>query len=165
MVRFELIQAKAYIPSSGINQAYLRMDHWNDYSFVTMFYLTVFDEKGIKHDIGNVKIAFKGQTTDTPTYSKLPSSFQKLDDEFFSLGEGLAFYENLSKLNNELKMNILNSLQDIVQIQNKLPIIENEDVLNTSLLRDVTITEIHGQFSRILSGLPALSNFDFNFNR
>ncbi|HFO2793624.1 TPA: hypothetical protein ACHJJW_004883, partial [Escherichia coli] len=49
--------------------------------------------------------------------------------------------------------------------QNKLPIIENEDVLNTSLLRDVTITEIHGQFSRILSGLPALSNFDFNFNR
>ncbi|HFO7101694.1 TPA: hypothetical protein ACHKXW_004909, partial [Escherichia coli] len=102
MVRFELIQAKAYIPSSGINQAYLRMDHWNDYSFVTMFYLTVFDEKGIKHDIGNVKIAFKGQTTDTPTYSKLPSSFQKLDDEFFSLGEGLAFYENLSKLNNEL---------------------------------------------------------------
>ncbi|MDP1068673.1 AAA family ATPase, partial [Klebsiella pneumoniae] len=43
--------------------------------------------------------------------------------------------------------------------------IENESVLNTSLLRGVTLSEIHGQFARVLNGLPELSDFHFSFNR
>ena len=30
-------------PATAIDTAYLSVDNWNDYSFVTMFYLTVFD--------------------------------------------------------------------------------------------------------------------------
>lgn len=165
MFNFIILDKQNHMPSTGQNTAYLRIDYWNDFSFVTMFYMIVFDENGTKHDIGNVKIAFEGQTVDTATYSTLPNAFSELPEKYFSIGYGLEFYERLSTLNKELRDNILTSLQDIVHIPTKLPKIENEEVLNTSLLRDVTLSDIHGQFIRVLSGLPALSNFDFNFNR
>jgi hypothetical protein len=45
-------------PSSGMNIAYLVIDFWNDYSFVTMFRVYLFDDQGFRHDLGDVKIGF-----------------------------------------------------------------------------------------------------------
>lgn len=42
--------------------AVLHPDNWDDYSFKTMFSLTVFDENGTKVECGSVKIGFKGQS-------------------------------------------------------------------------------------------------------
>ncbi len=152
-------------PSSGMDTAYLNVDYWNDYSFVTMFYLTVFDKVGDKHEIGGIKIAFKGQTIDTSTYTTLGDSFSLLSDGYFSLGTDLEYYKNLSKLDSELRESVLVALQDIVYKPVKLKDIEDEEVLNTSLFRGVTLSDVHGQFSRVLYGLAELSDFDFNFVR
>lgn len=149
----------------SVNTAFLTIDHWNDYSFVTMFYLTVYDEKGIEHDIGNVKIAFKGQTTEISTYTKLGKQFSLLGDQYFSLGSDVNYYKKLNQLSSELKEAILKALEDIVYKPEKIKVIEDEDVLNTSLFRGITLSDVHGQFSRVLAGLAELSDFDFNFVR
>lgn len=165
MFNFKIIERGKNFPSDDINTGYLRIDHWNDYSFVTMFYLTVFDGKGEKHEIGNVKIGFKGQKEEISTHTKLNKIFHNLTDEYFSLGDGLGFYKNMNALNEELKNKILTSLNDIVLNPSILSDIENESVLNTALLRGVTLSDIHGQFARVLNGLDELSDFDFDFKR
>lgn len=86
-MNFILVPRNSRMPTEGKNIAYLHIDYWNDFSFVTMFYLIYFDENGVLHDLGNVKIGFKGQTTDIATYSKLSNSFDCLPNDFFSLGE------------------------------------------------------------------------------
>lgn len=47
------------IPISGISTAYLKIDHWNDFSFVTMFDLRLFDEQGIFMKSVGSKLASK----------------------------------------------------------------------------------------------------------
>ncbi|WP_422857431.1 AAA family ATPase, partial [Cronobacter sakazakii] len=91
--------------------------------------------------------------------------FSQLPEMFFSLGESIDYYVNLSKLSDGFKHNLLKAIQDLVVWPNRLADIENESVLNTSLLRGVTLSEIHGQFARELNGLPELSDFHFSFNR
>lgn len=164
-MNFVILDKNTHKPSSAVNTGYLSVDLWNDWSFVTMFYLTIFDEKGTEHDIGNVKIAFKGQTIETSTYTKLGNSFPLLSDEFFSLGVSVDYYKNLNKLEHSLRFNILNSLQDLVNKPKRLEELEDEQVLNTSILRSATLSEINGTFSRVLSGLAELSDFDFKFVR
>ncbi len=165
MMNFVVLDKNEYKPSTSINTAYLDVDYWNDYSFITMFYLTVFDVIGKEHEIGNVKIAFKGQTTDKATYKILGKGFSLLNDQYFSLGTDSEYYKNLNKLDPELKKYILTALEDIVYKPEKINDIEDEEVLNTSLFRGVTLSDVHGQFSRVLNGLAELSDFDFNFVR
>lgn len=152
-------------PPDSVSIAYLNVDHWNDYSFVTMFSLTVFDSAGVRHEIGNVKIAFKGQTIEKDTYVTLDKRFSILDGQYFSLGVNVDYYKNINKLDEELKFYILSALQDIVYKPEKLKDIEDEEVLNVSLFRGVTLSDVYGQFSRVLKGLSELSDFNFNFNR
>lgn len=165
MMNFVVLPRGTYRPTSGLNTAYLNVDYWNDHSFITMFYLTIFDEAGVKYEIGDVKIGFKGQTTDSSTYTTLGNEFSLLTDQYFSLGTNIEYYKNFSTLPAELKKIVLDSLQDIVYKPKKLKCIEDEEVLNTSLFRDVTLSEVHGQFARVLEGLKELSDFDFNFVR
>ncbi len=164
-MNFVVLGKNEYKPATSTNTAYLDVDYWNDYSFITMFYLTVFDKAGKEHEVGNVKIAFKGQTTDKSTYETLDKRFSVLNDQYFSLGIDAEYYKNLSKLELELKQDILASLEDIVYKPEKIKYIEDEKVLNTSLFRGVTLSDVHGQFSRVLDGLAELSDFDFNFVR
>jgi predicted ATPase len=164
-MNFVVLSGNAYIPTSGLNTAYLNIDNWNDYSFVTTFDLTIFDESGIKYEIGKVKIGFKGQTTEISTYTALGKTFSLLNDQYFSLGSGVDYYKNLNKLAPQLRQHILTALEDIVYKPEKLKYIEDEEVLNTSLFRTVTLSDVHGQFSRVLRGLAELSDFDFNFIR
>ena len=49
MLEFSVIERGGYIPAVEKNKAFLRADGWNDYSFVTMFYLTVFDAVSYTH--------------------------------------------------------------------------------------------------------------------
>ncbi|WP_261835833.1 P-loop NTPase family protein [Vibrio ishigakensis] len=165
MIKFVVLDKNVHLPSSSISTAYLQVDYWNDYSFITMFYMTVFDQNGTSHDIGNVKIAFKGQTISTSTYSTLGKNFSTLTEKYFSVGTNVEYYKSLNKLDGALKKYILNSLQDIVHLPNRLPDIEDESVLNISLFRGVSLSEVHGQFARVLEGFAELSDFDFNFIR
>ncbi|WP_256353425.1 AAA family ATPase [Aeromonas sp. sif2416] len=164
-MEFTVLERHERVPQNAKNHVYLKIDNWNDYSFMTMFYLSVFDKNGEYHDIGYIKIAFKGQTTETPTYKKIKPNFSRLSSIFFSVGVDVDFYRNLSLLNNSLAREILTSLNDITLNQDIIDAVQEEDVFRISLLRDSSLTSIKGQYARALAGKPELTAFKFSFVR
>ncbi|KKO00962.1 hypothetical protein LCGC14_0119420 [marine sediment metagenome] len=115
------------------------------------------------HNIGDVKIGFKGQTTEISTYNKLENRFIDLGEEFFSLGQGIEFYQKMAALPAPLGKQILSALRDIVVKSDVIESIKNEEVFGTSLLRGVSLSVVKGQYARILNGLAELTDFKFKF--
>src|SRR5690348_17342809 len=54
---FTVINAWAEAPPNPHDAAFLVVDYWDDwFSYRTMFTLWIFDEQGVRHRIGSVKI-------------------------------------------------------------------------------------------------------------
>jgi hypothetical protein len=165
-MKFIVISNGMNLPCRGKNTAYLRIDYWNDYSYVTMFYLTIHDEKGNYHEIGNVKIGFKGQVEDVSTYSTMDNEFEELSDQYFSLGGDEEFYQTLySDIGCSQREEVLIGLRDLVSFPEALELASEEEVLGTSLLRGTSLSVIKGQYRRILNGQAALTDYKFRYKR
>lgn len=165
-MKFIVVCSDQRTPNEAVNTAYLKIDQWNDYSFITMFYLTLFDELGKKHELGNIKIGFKGQTIDISTHSKLERTFIKLPDSFFSLSSSVNYYKIIyNELSKECSDSLLSGLKDVVYFPELVDLFKNESVFGTSLMRTTSLSTITGQFTRILKGLAELTKFDFSFKR
>jgi predicted ATPase len=168
-VKLVLISRSQSAPTSERSAVYLKIDHWNDYSFVTMFQVTVFDENGARLELGSVKIGFVGQTYAVSTYSTLPATgnfFDGLPEGYFSLGQDVGYYKTLYDNTSEsFRNNFLQILRDVVVSKDNFSIAENEEVFSTSILRSVSVATIDGQFRRVLDGGAPLSDFDFVFER
>lgn len=162
---FYLLNPRDSIPATGPRTAHLRIDYWNDYSYVTMFHLSVYDENGTLIELGNVKIGFVGQTVDQSTRSQLPESFQSLGSGFFTLGQGVKFYRECHKLGDSLRKDILSSLNDIVENPSIIETVRSERVFEISLLRDYSLSTVLEQFKRVLGGGAELTDFDFTYSR
>ncbi|MEQ8427423.1 MAG: AAA family ATPase [Gammaproteobacteria bacterium] len=162
-MRFVIVPSSKSIPDAGKNIAYLRIDHWNDFSFVTMFDLVVFDEEKERHELGKVKIGFKGQDASVATYKKLGNNFEILSNDFFSLGMDVEYYQKISNFSGKIKKELLVGLKDIVYAPNVIDYISGEQVFKTSLLRDVSLSVINGQYARVLEGGVPLTDFKFKF--
>jgi hypothetical protein len=106
---FELFEKKM-VRLKGENKVCLTTDDWDDFNFVTMFYLTVFDEVGNKIEIGNVKIGYQGQKGGT-TSDAIPLEFTELDKTFFSLGQDPEYYQNI--VNNFLLSFLISYFADL----------------------------------------------------
>lgn len=170
IMQFRVFERNERFPSSAINLACLRIDHWNDYSFVTMFSMYVFDGQGKEYSIGNIKIGFKGQETEITTYQKIKeifssNMFESLPNNFFSLGQDIDFYVNLMEIPNGMGKQILDKLNDIAYKPEILSSIQNESVFRISLIRDIREQTITEQFNRVLNGNAPLSDFEFYFIR
>ena len=164
-MKFQIISQTSYRPKEGVNTCYLEVNNWNDYSFVTVFALSLHDEEGNIHEIGNVRIGFVGQTTETATYQRLDKVFDdELPDGFFSLGMHSEYYENLYKFELKYREEILSGLKDVVFSQKLLRLAENESVFSKALLRDTSISAVKGKYTRILNGDRELTEFDFAFS-
>ncbi|MBY6155933.1 AAA family ATPase [Pseudooceanicola nitratireducens] len=166
MVLFHIIDRKDRIPSSAKNEVFLRIDYWNDYSFVTMFQVLAFDENGTSHDLESVKIGFKGQTTEESTHSKLDNQFETLPKGFFSLGVSVEYYNVLGNVvSSQFRDEYLSAIRDIVSSERHLEAARGEDVFKTSLLRSAKMSSINEQFKRVLEGGAPTTDFDFRFTR
>lgn len=164
-MEFRVLSRNDSFPGNGQDTVYLRIDRWNDFSFVTMFYMALHDEVGQFYEIGNTKIGFKGQTTATDTHDKLDSRFEEIGKEFFSLGQGVEFYKNMASLPNGQGKKILLALRDIAAQPDLIKNIHEEEVFRTSLLRNVSLSVIKGQYARVLEGRAELTDFKFKFVR
>ncbi len=163
---FKVLNSDQPIPDFGENEIYLRIDHWNDYSFVTMFEVVAFDELGKKHKLGRVKIGFSGQTTNISTYSSLPQSFSELPNDYFSLGMNVDYYRILSHdLTIYFSKAYLAAIRDIVANPEDLKTAQGQRVFSKSLLRGVSMSTISGQFRRVLEGGVPLIDYQFAFTR
>lgn len=61
-MKFVLLDRNERLASNAKNLVCLIYDNWNDYWYITMFYMNFIDDNGTVHKIGNIKIGFKGQT-------------------------------------------------------------------------------------------------------
>lgn len=166
MIQFNIVQSNSQTPSEGRNAAFLRIDRWNDYSFITMFQVTLFDENATKHDLGSVKIGFRGQDEDTATYSKFEHGFVALDAEYFSVGVDLDYYLKLSQnVSKTLRSEYLAGLRDVAHEQQALDIAVEERVFQTSHLRSLNLSTVTDQFRRVLDGGVPLTDYKFRFTQ
>lgn len=150
---------------------YLVRSSWDDYTFKTTFSLTFKSFKGEEigmidiYEIGNVKIGYQNQEANSWTYHKIPKEFNYLGGEFFSLAESPEFYENLYNIDPKLCLDVLGSLNSVVLWSYVTLMGVDEKVLNISLMRDVNINTIYGQFDRIVKGHLTKEKFNFDFVR
>lgn len=153
-------------PSSGMNIAYLVIDLWNDYSFVTMFRVYLFDGQGVRHELGDVKIGFKGQTVETATYSTFGNGFDELPASFFSVGTDLDYYLKLWRdVPTETRLVYLAAMRDVANDQTALDTAMDERVFQTSLLRSLNLVTITDQYRRVLGGGIPLTDYNFRFTQ
>lgn len=163
---FYILDRTDKLPTQATSTAYLRYDRWDDFSFVTMFYVTLYDSAGKSHDLGNVKIGFKGQDKDTSTTSKLTDSFSTLPTDFFSLGTNVEYYEKLAnEVPPDSKQAYLTGLRDLAAHPDLLESVREEAVLSVSLLRDVSLASVKQQFARILDGGAVRTNYSFIYEK
>ncbi|WP_154221947.1 AAA family ATPase [Marinicella rhabdoformis] len=162
---FQVIKYGQYPPEKSFNTGYLVADNWDDYGYKTLFQLIIFDDRENKHEIGSVKISYRGHSSEW-TEEKLQSKFTNLPEEFYSLGQDVDYYTNFVKIFKlEKAREILTALNDIAIEPQRRKQIEDEDAFKTSLLRGVNYSSIEHQFQRILNGEAALSKYDFTYKK
>lgn len=166
VLTLHMIASDRRCPNQAISAVYLEYDNWDDFGHKTLFNLTVFDDKGNQHNIGNVKIAFLGQQ-EVRTIDSIPDVVNNtLPDNFYSLGQDADYYKNLvEKLTQADRDFLLRALGDVVFDETKLRAVENETAFETSLLRNVSRSSIVHQFSRILRGEAPLTEYDFFYEK
>ena len=122
------------------NTIILYDDNWDDFGYKTLFYLVFYDEKGIEHDIGILRIYSK--VLDEPdTYSGcvslyLPETINNLSDKCCSLGSSLNFYKKLKMTIPEEYMDVLKRLRDIAIFDDIYDEFKDARGVQKSLLRE-----------------------------
>lgn len=144
------------------NMVYLVPSTWDDYSYKTTFTASLYDEAGVHHEIGQVKIGYVDQPHGR-TDDKLPETFETLEPNFFSLGQGVEFYSRVAKLPDELKDQLLTALRDVVFDDASLLVAKEQRVFDHSLLRSTDLSSITAQFRRVLNGGAPLTKFQFTY--
>ena len=164
-IRFTYSSSSAAKRASPKRLAILRMDNWDDFSFKTMFSLSVYDENGKHVTCGSVKIGFIGQT-EGRTFEALLLPLEQLPENFFSLGQDVEYYKNIrNELSEEFAANLLGALRDVVFDRTLLRRVASEESFMTSLTRGLRLSVIEGQFRRVLDGGAPLTDFKFSYRQ
>lgn len=149
-------------PIDARSQLFLSWDEWNDYSFKTFFGIFYVDENLKKHNLGGIKIGWFDQKINERKII-IGDRFEKLNNLFFSIGTDVEYYERLNSLNEDIKIKILNSLNDIAKNVALFKKVKKEEVYRVSFLRDLNEITITNQFRRIINNDAKLTPFNFSF--
>lgn len=162
-MRFRLVSDRGGVPDEGQNIGYLRADNWNDWwEFKTLYTLTYFDDKGVAHPIGGVKIG-QFNWNKSQERPQLEEEFITLSAEFFSLGQDAHYYESILRLGEEISDALLSALNDIVRDDELFARASGERIMGRSLMRSVARRTVSQQFRRILSGGVRLTSYSFQY--
>ena len=146
----------------------LREDNWNDWFKYRTLYSGIFvDSQGVEHELGLLKIGQVGMTPPPeesgPIRPPLPPTSDGFDHTVFSLGQDESYYERVSALGPSTRDAIHRALRDIAFDESLLDEFLDEDVMGNSLLRDVPIKRVRGQFHRMAHGGVRLTPYNFSF--
>lgn len=146
-------------PAGTEGNALLIPNTWNDYGFVTTFFLLLYQPQGW-HEIGNLKIG-QHDLAGREASPQLEASFPALPPDCFSLGQGDEYYARLQKLGPELRQRMLIALRDIAYDLDLLTRVADLPVTRKSLLRDFSLSEVQGQLHRVARGGARLTPYRF----
>lgn len=165
--------SKEHNPDPLPNSVHLTRNGWDDwFKFSTLYTVYYFDENCTKQLIGTTKIGEFGlrgaeassELEEGVRRPTLPNNFRKLPERLFSLGQDPSFYETLTEFGGEFRNKFLRALRDIAQDSNLLEQVQNEEVTQISLLREVPIYTVRDQFARLATGGARLTAFKFSFS-
>ncbi|WP_421413010.1 AAA family ATPase [Serratia plymuthica] len=168
---FLLVDNTSSITTKNKRCVFLTNDNWDDWGkYETKYYMRVVDSSGKLKDIGHLKIGQKGlKPADFPSKKKgtrraeFDTIFPSLGCDLFSLGQSENYYEALNELDDELKRDILVSINDCAYNLDIFNENLSEDVMGESLLRDFSIENIKNKFHRLSHGYAELTRFNFKF--
>ena len=136
---------------------YLKVNNWNDYGFYTAF-----DAYYGGEYIGIIRVAQAGMDTGVHTYKLMNNkSFNKLEEPYYSAWSGQFQYKRISELNKSLNINVFEDLNDIAY---RLDVLEkhlSEEVMRSSLLRDIGEWQCRHQLHRIAMGGAVKTEYKF----
>lgn len=149
-------------------------DNWDDWGkYATTFRLIVFDELGVEHNIGEVKIGqaglaprsgrvepVNGVASRRPTLEQV---FNALPDDCFSVGQNEDYYQGIYALSPDVAREIFSALRDCAYDLAIFVKYQRELVMRESLLRSVSEDTVKNRFNRLARGDAALSKFHFSF--
>ncbi len=135
---FKVVPPGTRLDASKAADWVLAQDNWNDYSFQTLYHLSHFTRKDGKREesvIGPVKILRRGQSQSDSIL--VQDDFNRLDDDFCSVGDSLDYYERLRALG-ELGDEIMERLRDVIHMPELIEDFQSELGWRKSLFRDQT---------------------------
>lgn len=149
---------------------YLVRSDWDDFHYETLFNVHYVNEAGKMVSIGGTKIGRFGlrpgpannPARDGYRSPDLPPEFRTLDDQHFSLGQDPSFYEALTAIGHEFREEVLTALRDIAHDTTLGLLAEAEEVTRVSLLRDVPLPTVRGQFARLARGGARLTAYQLS---
>lgn len=141
---------------------YLILDSWDDwFTYSTLFKVRYIDQNGIKHKMSGVKIGQRRQGRSP----NLPEKFSTLSDDFFSLGACEDYYDAIKENfpEDNQREEIFCALNDIAFNLEMFEKVKKLDVVQTSLMRDYTISTVKNQLHRMTMGGAWLTPYKFSY--
>ena len=163
-IQFLVLPTNSKIASAeSYNTGYLWTDQWNDwFIYSTMYSFTYFDSVGKKHEIGQVKI---GQFNWQPRQQRpdIPEQFERLSDNFFSLGQDIDYYKALMDVGEDERENIFTALRDVANCKELYIQALEEEVMIRSLMRSTGPRKVEIQYRAVLKGGVELTPYIFSY--
>jgi predicted ATPase len=150
---------KRYKRLTGLSEAFLIRDNWDDYGFKTSFALVYFDDEGERYELGQVKIMLAGMLTG---YVAIDDEFEALGPGYGSLGQDQSYYETLLELSEPVRVAILGALRDVVWDEAIRAELQDDDAYDTSLTRSVGDARFN-KLRSIIQEQSALTAFNFAY--
>ena len=119
---------------------------------------TIAIETGTIRYLGDVKIGQADLDRDM-SRSQVPVEFDRLGDDFFSLGQDASYYQRINELTDQTAEEILRSLNDVAFDLDLFDRALRHRVTGVSLLRNVSWATVRNQFHRVALGGLRLSPF------
>lgn len=172
-IHFEVTQGSSfgpdyywYISKPSIFPSFMLVHDygWNDYSYKTTYRLLFFNENKEKFDVGELKLMRKGQTDTDKVLSK--EFDQPLDDSYCSLGQSIEYYKTLYSLfkdDNSYLQRIMYFLRDCSCNSSIREQFEENDVFDTSLLRDLEAEKALKLGKYIINGVNPEEAYSFKY--
>jgi predicted ATPase len=129
---------------------------WNDYGFGTTFDMSLHYAGEVVH-LGPTKIGKVGMVPEdwsrATNYTSLPTRFDALEEDFFSVGQDAELYRRLMrKVGRNAASTFLGGLRDLAMQEEPPPHVLEEPVTQLSLLRYVGRATVQDQYRRIIAG-------------
>ncbi|MHB9839679.1 AAA family ATPase [Paraburkholderia terrae] len=147
---------------AGTDRCFLLRDNWDDYMFKTSFVLVYFDSEGTRHDVGSVKIMSCGMSEG---WVNVDDAFDKLPEEYASLGQDPEYYENLIGLGERERVQILKAMRDVVWDAEVGARVEHESAFKKSLMRGLRPVDVEKMGDILLErAAPAAFRFTYSLS-
>ena len=165
-MKFRVVDSNSQIlpNTSGSWEAWLVRDNWDDFHFKTLFGAVLVGPDQDRLDLGGVKIANRGmQRLTAIQLHPIPTEFERLDDSFYSLGQGVEYYKELKRLPDDTRTEFFHAVRDIAFTKTLADEFKDEPAFQKSVFRFQNFSTVITQYHRIGNGGEVHEAFTFEY--